>query len=145
MKIKSVMLRLSVWVLLLAFGCSNDPKPINYGEDACVYCKMTIVDKQHSSQVVTKKGRTYNYDAIECMLNAQKNWEGSDVAIFRVADFDEPGSMTDATVAHYLISKNLPSPMGGFLSAFKNQAKRNSILDEYGGESLDWRELLARY
>jgi copper chaperone NosL len=30
---------------------------------------MTIVDKQHAAQFVNDKGKTYNFDAAECLIN----------------------------------------------------------------------------
>ncbi len=56
----------------LLSSCQPRPEPIHYGQDACDFCRMTIVDKQHAAQMVTEKGRVYKYDAIECMLNDLK-------------------------------------------------------------------------
>ena len=30
---------------------------------------MTIVDKLHAAEIVTKKGKVYKFDATECMIN----------------------------------------------------------------------------
>ena len=38
-------------------ACSVEPVEINYGEDACEFCKMNIVDKQHAAELVTPKRR----------------------------------------------------------------------------------------
>ena len=56
-------------VLVSFMACTTEPRPINYGEDVCYYCKMNIVDRQHAAEAVTHKGRVYTFDAIECMMN----------------------------------------------------------------------------
>ena len=50
-------------------GCEVSPQPIDYGNEVCDFCKMTIVDTQHATEIVTKKGKTYKFDASECMVN----------------------------------------------------------------------------
>ncbi len=62
--------RLSILILLLIVtNCSVSPKAIDYGNDGCHFCKMTIVDKLHAAEVVTNKGKVYKFDATECMIN----------------------------------------------------------------------------
>ena len=111
-------------LLLVIFGCimgcSVSPKPIDYGHIACHYCSMTIVDKQHAAQLVTTKGKVFNFDAVECMMNQLKD-DQTEMALFLVNDFDRPGELVDAKNATYLISENIPSPMGAFLSAFSEE------------------------
>ncbi len=126
-------------------GCSSGPQPIEYGQDACVFCKMTIVDKQHSAQLVTKTGKAFKYDAIECMLNDLKEWEHPKVEYYLVADYTNPGQLADAVNAHYLISQSIPSPMGEFLTAFQNEIDREEILKDVNGQSLNWSELKSEF
>ena len=106
---------------------------------------MTIVDKQHAAQMVTKKGKVYNFDAVECMMNQLKEFNENEVALFLANDFDRPGELTDATKATYLISENIPSPMGAFLSAFSEEQAAKNTLDANGGELLNWNELKKQY
>ena len=65
--------------------------------------------------------------------------------VFLANDFDRPGELTDATKATYLISKNIPSPMGAFLSAFSEEQAAKNTLDANGGELLNWNELKKQY
>lgn len=60
-------------LFILITSCSIEPAKIQYGKDACHYCKMNIVDKMHAAQYVTKKGKAFKYDAVECMLNDLKD------------------------------------------------------------------------
>ena len=134
----------AVFVFLL-LGCKTSPKAVAYGSDGCHFCSMTIVDQQHAAQFMTKKGRTYSFDASECMLNHLKEIDPATVAIFLVNDYSTPGEIIDATKATYLISKNIPSPMGEYLSAFGNLEAAEYAKRENGGELLNWGKLLERF
>ena len=127
---------------LFILSCSIGPKPINYGADACDFCRMTIVDKQHAAQLVTKTGKAFKYDAIECML---KEWEHPEVRHYLVADYANPGVLTDASDAAYLISQEIPSPMGEFLTAFESVDKRNETVQNVSGTALDWKALKVEF
>lgn len=126
---------------LVFFSCKNTPKPITYGTDGCHYCSMTIVDRQHAAQYMTQKGRSYAFDATECMLNQLKTIDAASIGLYRVNDYDAPGEMVDATQATYLISENIPSPMGAFLSAFATREAAQRAEDENGGILYTWEEL----
>lgn len=103
-------------------SCNISPQQIEYGTDACHYCNMTIVDRQHSAQLVTTKGKAYKYDAIECMVHSlQDEMKDTEMALYLVADFNQPGQLMDATMASYLVSDQIASPMGANLSAFENE------------------------
>ncbi|MFM1875238.1 MAG: hypothetical protein RL266_975 [Bacteroidota bacterium] len=130
---------------LLLSGCAVEPQPINYGADACNYCKMNIVDTQHAAQFVTSKGKCYRFDAIECMLNLEKDFVEAPIELFLICDYAKPGSLIDATTATYLISENIPSPMGGFLSGFSSSDEAKTIKTEAGGELFTWQQLKTMY
>jgi|TARA_R110000764_G_scaffold239973_2_gene341143 copper chaperone NosL len=106
---------------------------------------MTIVDKQHAAQWVTKKGKVFNFDAVECMMNQLKDEDESTIGLLLVNDFDHPGELVDATKATYLISENIPSPMGAFLSAFSEEQAAEHTLEANGGKLLTWSELKKQY
>lgn len=144
MKKYSVILLISIGMMVTT-SCSNGPRPINYGADACDFCRMTIVDKQHAAQIVIKTGKAFKYDAIECMLNDMKEWEHPEIRHYLVADYANPGELTDALSASYLISKEIPSPMGEFLTAFENAEKRNEVKKDVSGIALDWKALKAEF
>ncbi|MEQ5791462.1 nitrous oxide reductase accessory protein NosL [Muricauda sp. NFXS6] len=138
--------RLAIFIVLIgSLGCTVAPKPIDYGHVGCHYCSMTIVDKQHAAQLVTKKGKVFNFDAIECMMNHLKDEGESTMALFLVNDFDRPGELVDAKKATYLVSENIPSPMGAFLSAFSEQQAAQNTLDMNGGELYTWTEIKDQF
>jgi copper chaperone NosL len=128
--------------ILLITACSKDPKPIQYGQDQCAFCSMAIVQKTHASQLVTDKGKQYKFDAIECMVNYVKNSpEKAKNASLLVADYNQPEKMISAEEATYLISKNLPSPMGAYLTAFKTKADAKEVQKKLDGKIFQWDEL----
>lgn len=47
-------------IVFLLASCNVAPEEIAYGKDACSFCDMTIVDKTHAAEYVTKKGRLIN-------------------------------------------------------------------------------------
>ncbi|MEP5613850.1 MAG: nitrous oxide reductase accessory protein NosL [Cyclobacteriaceae bacterium] len=135
-----------ILILTIAlFSCEVKPQEIAYGQDACHFCKMTIVDRQHSAQLVTVKGKAFKYDAIECMMNHLNKWDQQDVKYFLVADYSKPGALTDATSASYLISESIPSPMGEFITAFQDKEERDRTSIEAEGISLEWTALKTRF
>lgn len=126
----------------LFVSCDVSPQPIQYGEDSCYYCQMTIVDKVHAAEVVTKKGKVYKFDAIECMVNFRDDFETSEIALYLNTDFTNAGELIDATASTFLISENIPSPMGAYLSAFKSKDEALNIQLENDGKLYTWEELI---
>lgn len=134
-----------IWVSIFAFAsaCNVKPEPIQYGHDECSYCKMTIVDKAHSAQLVTKKGKQYKYDAIECLVwNINEVPELALNSILLVADYQSPGDLLPAEEAAYIISTGIKSPMGANLSAVENVQRVDSLLQHFKGNKYNWEQLL---
>lgn len=131
--------------MLSISSCNIGPKPINYGSDECHFCSMTIVDKQHAAQFVTKKGKVFKFDAAECMMNHLHEIDETTVSMFLVNDYNAPGELIDATKATYLISKNIPSPMGEYLTAFEIKETAEKSQTDNEGELFTWEELSNRF
>ena len=130
-----------ILVNLLLVSCTVEESPILYGKDACNYCMMNIVDKQHAAEIVTQKGKPFKYDAIECMMRDILERDESGIALFLMTDYFTPGKLVDATKSTYLISENLPSPMGANLTGFHSKSKAEDVLVEKGGTLYSWDEL----
>jgi copper chaperone NosL len=125
----------------LATSCSKEPARLEFGTDACAYCSMTISDQRHGALFVSDKGRTYKFDAIECMVDAQTPGEKlADIQVhsFHVVDYSQPGVVIDAASATYLVSPAVPSPMGANVSAFAARAGAETLQSDKGGDVLDW-------
>lgn len=136
---------IGVVLALFMSSCAISPEPIVYGSDGCHFCSMTIVDKQHAAQIVTQKGKSFKFDASECMINHLKEIDKTTIAMFLVNDFNAPGELTDATKATFLISKNIPSPMGAYLSAFKAKEAAENVKADSKGELYTWESLLTKF
>ena len=130
-----------IFVLFLTVSCTVEESPINYGKDACNFCKMNIVDRQHAAEIVTKKGKAFKYDAIECMVREIKEKDENEIAHFLINNYTAPGKLVDAVSATYLISENLPSPMGANLTGFNNKEDAEIVLKEKNGTLYTWTEL----
>lgn len=128
-------------LVILCYGCNMGPKEINYGEDHCHYCSMTIVDRQFGAQLVTKKGRSYKYDAAECMIQSLSEMETETISHFLVTDYMNPENLIDAQSAVFIVSPNIPSPMRANLSALSSKESAVTLKDDKDGDLFSWEEI----
>ncbi len=128
-------------LVVLAVSCNTEPQAIDYGNDGCHFCKMTIVDKIHGAEFVTEKGKVYKFDATECMLNYTQDTPNSDTGVYYTNYYESPTELIPSSEATYLISKELPSPMGANLTAFKEKSTAEKIQSDLGGNLYNWEEL----
>lgn len=130
---------------LVALSCSVDAKPIaiEYGKDECTHCKMTIIDDRYGSEIITKKGKIFKFDSIECMVKYYNNnvEEQPKVKDFIITDFSKSPNFTDATKAYFLQSENLPSPMGANLTGFSDIKSLEKVKKEKSGKIIKWNDL----
>lgn len=138
-------LLVSAFLCSILTSCEVKPEPINYGTDQCSFCVMNIVDRAHAAQYVTKKGKQFKFDAVECLVNALKDKEESDLAFILVADYSNPGNMIEAKSASYLISEAIKSPMGANLSALSSVKTANQLKSEHTGDVYTWKSLKAKF
>jgi copper chaperone NosL len=125
-------------------ACSKHPATLSFGNDACDYCSMTISDRRHGALFVSDKGRSYKFDAVECMIESLgpgEKFADTTVHSFHVVDYAQPGVVVEATGAAYLVSPAVPSPMGANLSAFASRAGADSVQSAKGGDVMDWDAL----
>ncbi len=138
-------------VTLLLFclltACSHGPEAIRYGKDACAHCKMTIMDKRFSAELITAKGKVFKFDAAECMADFLKENPAiaSDAkSVFLVNDFTKPGQFTDARKSFFLRDSSLSSPMGGNLAAFLSRQAAEAAKKDRSAQVYDWSLLLSK-
>ena len=136
-------MQIFISILIVIFtGCQVSPKPIDYGNESCHFCKMTIVDKVHGAEIVTNKGKVYKFDAAECMIQFLKDFDKSTVELYLTNHYSQPETLIDATKATFLISDNMPSPMGANLTAFESRSEAESVQKEKSGTLYSWDQLL---
>ena len=132
---------IGIIIVLYLFACSAEPKPIEYGHDNCQFCDMTIIDNQHSAEVVSLKGKIYKFDSIECMIRYINRDADEEYAHQLISDYSNPGELINAEQSIYLVSKNIPSPMGEFLSGYSSEDEAKLALEENGGILYNWKHI----
>jgi copper chaperone NosL len=135
---KVVTLLISITII---YNCSAKPKPIEYGIDNCAFCDMTIMDDKFSAELVTEKGKVFKFDAIECMLRYQYRKPEQNYSIYLIADHSNPGELVDATTSTFLISNQIPSPMGSYLSGYKSDSDAQATMNSNGGAIFNWEQI----
>lgn len=136
------ILYLGTVLLVMLTSCTPKPKPISYGTDDCTYCKMTIADNRYGAEFVTDKGKVYKFDAIECMADyVNKNSELLHSYLL-VNTYDNPIHLISAENCTFLISNELPSPMGAYLTAFADKMKADSMQKAKSGSLYSWNDIL---
>jgi copper chaperone NosL len=112
--------------LILAAGfmaCSSNPEPIQYGHDACHFCKMTIMDNKFGCEIMTTKGKAFKFDDLNCMVRYVKEnaFDEKEAAHIVVNDFTNGGQFVAVKNAIFLKSAQFKSPMRGDIAAFPSQ------------------------
>ena len=125
----------------VVIACQQDPTPIDYGNQACAYCRMSIVDERYAAQLVNEKTKTYSFDAIECMINFKQGnlnerWQSE-----LVTDYRHPKKLMPAENAWIVRSKQLPSPMGEYLTATSNRTEAEELEQKHGGKIYSYSQL----
>lgn len=140
MSIKSI----SFFVILsfILSACTIETKPIDFGNNDCDYCKMTISDTRYGAELLTKKGRDYKFDDLHCMkgfLNDEIVAEDQIHSLW-IVDFSNPEQLIKAETSFLLHNDELKSPMGSNIAAFGNEEDLNKYYSEYSGKILTWKE-----
>ncbi|HIP32318.1 MAG TPA: hypothetical protein EYG86_06120 [Crocinitomicaceae bacterium] len=126
-------------------SCSVEPQEIKYGNVHCHHCDMTVVDKSHAAEYVTKKGKAYFFDAAECLimkLNDDKNEH--EMAFILVSDINNPGNLIDAVSASFVVSEAIKSPMGANLASFNSQKTADDFSAKNGGIVYNWSTIKSQ-
>lgn len=136
------LLMMSVGIILAALGCSQEPVQIHYGSDECAHCRMMILEEEFAAQIVSRYGKAYKFDSIECMA-AFYNTKATDLegAIAWVADF-ENRNWLKVQNALFVQSEIVNSPMGASLLAFSDNGQVQRHLAAYPGRQISWPQVL---
>lgn len=141
------VLETAVLLVLLGLslsGCGpKGPVPVSVGEDGCSQCLMTIADERYATELITKKGKVHFFDSVECLAGFYLSQDPDDVASLWVTDFHTQARLIPVGEAFFLRSKDLRSPMGMNLTAFGDGIGRETVLNSFIGEILDWAGVLA--
>jgi copper chaperone NosL len=128
-------------------GCAPKPQPVQYGVDACYSCKMTLADKRFGAELVTKKGKVFVFDDINCMLAYYHSPEldPADLAFTLVIDYQHPEEFLEAGHTFFVKSDQLRSPMNSQVAAFHSYQDAMQFKRERGGILLGWAEVTTQF
>jgi copper chaperone NosL len=132
----------------MSFGCAEGPEPIRYGQDACVFCKMTIMDKKFAAEIVSDKGKAFKFDDLSCTVKYLKTnaIDENTLKFLVVNDYTRPGELIDARTAVFVNSRELRSPMRGDVAAFADRAAAEATKAQFAdAKLLTWKEVYALF
>jgi copper chaperone NosL len=128
---------------LFTMACKREFAEIQYGKEACDFCKMTIMDNRYAAEMVDEKGKVFKFDDVACMKHYITENKLSDAkAMLFVADFKkDKGAFLDARNAVYLHHEHFKSPMNGNYGAFASADDAKGMKDSLGAEQVTWEKL----
>jgi copper chaperone NosL len=108
---------------------------------------MTLMDEKFGAELVTKKGKIYKFDDMNCLLNYYHSGlvPSDDFLHKLVVDFSNPSTLIDATQAHYVSSPGIRSPMDSQIAAFASQSTLEEFNKRWNGTHLSWAEVTSNY
>jgi copper chaperone NosL len=111
--------------VVVLVACRPGPRPIEYGQDACAYCRMQIDDPRYGGELVMTTGKIYTFDSVECLVSYYQSLDGAhraQVASLWVADFRHPRTLIPVDSAWFLHRSGPGSPMGRGMLAVRDTA-----------------------
>lgn len=143
LKKNTTTLALMGFVLL---GCGPDgPQPIKLHIDQCEYCKMSVSDGKFGAELITKKGRVYMFDDIQCMAYYGHENPDKEVKLHYIHDYTRENQLIPAETAFYLIGGEINSPMRGNIAAFSSAQDRDEFAIKLNANPITWEEILRNH
>lgn len=126
-------------------SCDVAPEALHYGKDGCYTCKMTLMDKKFGAELVTRKGKIYKFDDVNCMMDFynSNNEPKENMAYLLVVDFSKPEKLINAKQAFYCKSEMIKTPMASQVAAFEKREDFEKHNKTWNGEVLNWEELVS--
>lgn len=151
------MMRRRLWLLLLVVGlllsaCARgettpNPPGIRYGEDLCAECNMIISDPRYAAgyayEIGASRYESVAFDDIGDLLTHMAKHPERTIVAWYVHDY-ESQEWLDATIAYYVVSEQIISPMGHGIAAHATQAAAEQMAQAKQGVVFDWQGLQAQ-
>jgi copper chaperone NosL len=137
--------RTSAALAVAAAACTPaTPRAIADAGKPCDYCRMAISDKRFGGQLVTRKGKLYVFDSVECLASfyVQQSATAERATVW-VADYTNPGEWIPAASARFARSEEHPSPMGLNLVSFSAKADSAALPRDLRDGAVSWPQVLA--
>lgn len=141
--VRTALTTAAIFTMVFATSCSAGPQPIQFGKDACDFCKMTILDQRFGGEVITGKGKVYKFDDIHCItsfLKSENSAKTHDAGIY-LLDYNTPATFIKSGEGFLLRSSELHSPMGSNTAAFATAAGREQSKQQVNGENVSWNDI----
>lgn len=123
----------SVIILFFLITCNpSEPEEVRAAEHKCEFCKMGVVNLNYNAQLITKKGRRYHFDSIECLFSYWNQNEDKVEKVW-VKNYLNSKEWIEIDKAKFLQSEKLPSPMAANLSSYKTEKEAEDNRALHGG------------
>jgi copper chaperone NosL len=140
---RSALVVAALCSMVLLSACQPKPEPIRFGEEVCAYCRMGISDPRFGAELLTRQGRVYKFDALECMVEFERSGALSAERIHSrwVVDFGQPGELIPVEEAEFVHAPNVHSPMGlNVYAVARGRYDADSLLPR--GQRVSWEEVV---
>ena len=137
----------TVLVCMLCVACAVEPEPLHFGKDACYTCKMTLMDNRFGAEIVTKKGKVYKFDDVNCMINFHNSGQETEenMAYRLVIDYAHPGTLIDTQQAFFLKTDSIRTPMASQLVALADESDYREYKKHWKAILLGWGEVVTQF
>jgi copper chaperone NosL len=122
---------------------ADDPPKISYGKDICDRCRMIIAEERYAAGLVADNGDKTVYDDIGEMI-ATVQGEGLNARRVWVHDYPSQ-EWIDGTKAFFVASKDVMTPMGTGVIAFKERGAADEFAASHGTNAMTWEEVLQNW
>ncbi len=131
--------------LMFSSCAAPGPEPLRYGEDVCDYCRMTIVEQNFGSELVTHKARIYKFDSIECLaaFEATARVAADEIHSLWITDFSASPNLVETLGAYFVHTDHARSPMGMGLFGFSSASAASAFAEEHQGAVVEWSDLVG--
>ena len=133
--------------VLVACGGENasgdEPPEIKLGRDACDRCGMIISEERFASGIVDSKGNALVFDDTGEMVATvqEEGLKGRRVWVHGYPSLE----WIDARDAWYVVTMDLPTPMGSGVFPFDTEDDAKTFASEHDATVFDWDDLLANW
>ena len=134
-------------MVIIVAGCSTEPQALEYGKDQCHSCKMILMDHRFGAEAITKKGKIYKFDDINCLMQFYKGGTVAPdgFAHLLVIDFLKPDKLIKAEEAIYLQSPEIKSPMASQTIAVGSSEDVKGVTSQWNVRSFMWDDIKNKF
>ena len=130
-------------ICVFAVGCAaaaHAPAAVRPGEDACAYCRMTLLSTRTAAQIVEPGEDPVIFDELGCLRDYLAGHAVPNDARIYVADH-RTGAWVDAAAAVFTRT-SIATPMSSGLLAHTDAASRDADPDTRGGAAVTSESVL---